>query len=130
MWTFRAGGLDAAGPEIADVNGDAIDEIIVGSDGGSLFCLNDTESPLTWRTNLGEPISAVASGGLRGNAIDILAGSAVGGVTVVAGDGTPLASANVGAPVNCVAASVFSAGEPARALVGTADGAVVVFALE
>ena len=74
-------------------------------------------------------ISAVASGncGERG---DILVGSAVGGVTVVAGDGTPLASANVGAPVNCVEASVFSAGEPAWALVGTADGAVVVFALE
>lgn len=130
MWTFRAGGLDAAGPEIADVNGDAVDEIIIGSDGGSLFCLNDTESPLTWRTNLGEPISAVASGGLRSNAVDILAGSAVGGVTVVAGDGTPLASANVGAPVNCVAASGLKADEPARAVVGTADGAVVVFALE
>ncbi len=130
QWTFRAGGLDAAGPTLADLNGDGTAEIIIGSDGGSLFCLNDAEAPLTWRTNLGEPIGAVAAGRLLADAVHVLAGSTVGGVTVVADDGTPLAYSNVEAPVSCVAASALDEGEPARALVGTTDGAVIVFALE
>jgi hypothetical protein len=40
-WSFLAGGMDAAGPEVVDLNGDGIAEIVVGSDGGSLFCLNE-----------------------------------------------------------------------------------------
>jgi len=129
-WTFRAGGLDAAGPVLADVNGDGQDEILVGSDGGSLFCLNDRERPLTWRCNLGEPVCALAAGEFEPGRAGILAGSSPGGVTAVSGDGTPLARADVGAPVTCVAVLALAPQQPAVAVAGTSAGRLTVFRLE
>ncbi|NLJ35619.1 MAG: PQQ-like beta-propeller repeat protein [candidate division WS1 bacterium] len=129
-WSFRAGGMDAAGPEVVDLNGDGIAEIVVGSDGGSLFCLNEGDNPLIWRTNLGEPISAVATGDLGLDTTAIVVGSAVGGVTVVAADGTPLAYANVEAPVEYVSAMKLHPDAAGVAVAGTADGTVTFFALQ
>jgi len=129
QWMFRAGGLSAVGPQLVDLTGDGFVEIVVGSDGGSIFCLRDADDPLLWTSNIAEPISAIAVGELAPGTHHVLAGSAVGGLTVVAADGRPLAHAQVGAPVDCVTAVTPKGDQPGLVAVGGGDGVVTVFGL-
>ena len=129
-WTYRAGGLSAVGPELADLNGDGIDEIIVASDGGSLFCVQEGEQPLKWRLNLAEPLSAVRVVALAGETPQIAVGTSMGGLDVVSGDGKPLARADVAAPVVRLGTAKLQAEAAASLLVATDKGTVFAYALE
>ncbi len=129
-WSYQAGGLSAAGPAVADLNGDGIAEVLVGSGGGSLYCLNEGEQPLTWRLNLGEPISAVATGALQAAGVQIVAGTYTGGVHAVSGEGKPLAYTALEAPVTTVAAAQLKAGGAQSLVAATRSGTVTAFALQ
>ena len=129
-WSFKASGLSAMGPVVADLDGNGISEILVGSGGGSLFCLNEGEEPLTWRANLGEPISALAVGALAGSDVEVIAGANTGGVYVVSAEGKCLARAEVDAPVTCIATPRFAPKGNQTVIVATDQGRLVAFTLE
>ncbi len=129
-WSFKASGLSAMGPVVTDLDGNGISEILVGSGGGSLFCLNEGEEPLTWRVNLGEPISALATGTLQGAGVQVIAGANTGGVYVVSAEGKCLARAGMGAPVSCIATARFAAKDNLTVIVATDQGRLVAFRLQ
>ncbi len=130
-WAYRAGGLSAIGPEAVDLNGDGVAEVVVGSDSGSLFCLNEAAEPLTWRINLAEPLSAIGVAQLTGNASQIAVGTNMGGIHVVAGDGTPLARLQLGGDaVTCLTSGRLAAGAPACLIAATEGGNLAALKLQ
>ncbi len=129
-WSYKAGGLSAAGPEVADLNGDGIAEVLIGSGGGSLYCLNEAEEPLTWRLNLGEPISELASGALAGSGVQVIAGTNTGAVYVVSAEGKPLARAEIAGPVSCVATARVQANGNETIIAATEAGSLAAFKLQ
>jgi len=129
-WSFKAGGLSATGPVVADLDGNGIAEILVGSGGGSLFCLNEAEEPLTWRVNLGEPISALATGALQAAGVQVIAGANTGGVYVVSADGKALAYTALDSPLMTVTAAQLSAAGAQSLLAANKNGTVTAFALQ
>ncbi|MFW5868130.1 MAG: PQQ-binding-like beta-propeller repeat protein, partial [Armatimonadota bacterium] len=129
-WMFRAGGLSAVGPELVDLTGDGSLEILVGSDGGSIFCLRNADDPVLWTSTIGEPVSAITVGRLSPDSEQIVTGSWVGGLTVVAADGSPVAYAQIEAPIDSVAIFDANAGHPGLLVAGSSDGAVTAFNLQ
>ncbi len=129
-WSFRASGLSATGPAVTDLDGNGIAEILVGSGGGSLFCLNEAAQPLTWRLNLGEPISALAVGAPGGSGVQVIAGANTGGVYVVSAEGKRLAHAEMAGPVSCVATARFQAKGNETVIAATEQGALAAFNLQ
>jgi len=129
-WAYRAGGLSAVGPELADLNGDGIADIIVASDGGSLFCVQEGDQPLRWRLNLAAPLSAVRAVALDGHSSQIAVGTSMGGVELVSGDGELLARADIAAPVVCLKAAKLAPDADPALLAATDAGTIAAYTLK
>ena len=129
-WTYQAGGMSGAGPAVGDLNGDGIAEVLVGSGGGSLYCLNEAENPLAWRLNLAEPIAVVAIASLQPGSRQVIAGATTGGLHVISADGKPLARTALTAPLTCLRGATLQAGGADALIAATTDGSVVAFVLQ
>ncbi len=130
-WAYRAGGLSAVGPEVTDLNRDGAAEILVGSDAGNLFCLNEADQPLTWRVNLAEPLSAIGIAQLAGNASQVLVGTSMGGIHIVSGDGTPLARTELsGDPISYLTSAKLDGAGPESLIAATKGGSLAALKLQ
>lgn len=57
-WTFNipTGGRIESSPSIADMNGDGVNDVVVGSSDGKVYALNGIDGILLWSYNIGEYI--------------------------------------------------------------------------
>jgi len=111
----------------ADLNGDGLDEILVASETGYLYCL-DGHGQEVWRVLVGSVVRDVATGDLDGDGkLEVLCGAEDGTARVLSGTGQSLDTLAGGAPVMLTATS--RTGKRAVALAAARDGSLQGVAL-
>ena len=130
LWRRSCGGLGGCGPVVGDLDGDGVEEIVVGSNAGSVYALKESdpgEVTELWRTNLQDAVSVVVIADVDGDGRpEVIAGTHGGGVYVLEGECGDVVSHRVfGDPITCVQAA-DEAADPTGLLVGTAGGVVML----
>ncbi len=99
--TFPYSGVVISSPAVASLSGGSIKEIVFGTQGGKLYCLDGTGS-LKWTYQTGGPIaSSPAVGDVNGDGIlETVFGSADGNVYCLDPGGLPVWSFTAGGAVN------------------------------
>ena len=130
-WQQPCGGLGGCGPAVADLDGDGTEEIVAGSNAGSVYAVKETspgQVSQLWRTNLQDAISIVIAADVSGDARpEIIAGSHAGGVYVLGGEkGKVTAYYGCGEPITSLTTVQLSAGTKAAIAAGTRAGTVTL----
>ena len=100
LWEYVSSGLTTDGPLAADLDGDGLDEIVIGGDSGDVYAL-DTAGGLLWRSNVGAAVTKLALAE-NGGQLRIIAGTRAGALSVLDTSGGIIGSADAGGPVACL----------------------------
>lgn len=111
----------------ADVNGDGLDEILVASETGYIYCLNGKGQEV-WRYLVGSVVRDVAIGDLDGDGkVEVVCGAEDGTARVLSGEGKMLGSLIAESPILLTA--TCAVGNSGLALAATRDGGLTALHL-
>ncbi len=98
LWEYVSSGLTTYGPLAADLDGDGLDEVLVGGDSGDVYAI-DGDGHLLWRRNVGSAVTRLALCERAGGLV-IVAGTRGGTLYALDTSGAITGSADAGGPVS------------------------------
>ena len=127
LWSFETGGSILASPTTADINGDGMQEILIGSDDDILYALNNVGTVLWKYKTKGNVRSAATIDDIEGDGVrEIIFGSDDGNLYVLDTEGKLKWSYDAGAPIRSSPAIADLGGKSENEIIfATMDGRII-----